>query len=391
MQENPRYSLDAIRLLLVQYLDGALEADQLVEVELLLDRSPEAQAELLKLQQAKGQLHQSLSPEWPLSPEEDLHFSKVSDGIWKTIYQQLKNDSQTEAAEYDFEFISSYYDGELAPDDPERCAFEAQLFHNEAANKTLADVGALSEAIRQFGYRQEEACTVDFAKAIMQAYQAETVAESVSPELEMLSAFIDGELPAKEIIELNRLIEREPDVRSQLARFTQLSDAIRFLVEKLEQQAPGGYWRQIKAQLLEDERTSPVASLQNPDTNPSIFKKFALPVAAAASLLLLSIPNMHEGELSPEISQYENLQLAAVPLGSPRPGLIRASYSSGVYTTQDVLSAYPLEPVIGPDHQLVSRQEWTGRRAPAKAPSSEAYLFQALEEQQIDISNILEK
>jgi anti-sigma factor RsiW len=386
MQENPRYSLDAIRLLLAQYLDGALDADQLVEVELLLDRSPEAQAELLKLQQAKGRLQQSLSP------EKELHFSKVSDTVWKNIYQQLKADGRAKPAEYDFEFISSYYDGELAPNDPERCAFEAQLFHNDAANRALADISAVSEAIRQFGYRQEEACTVDFTNSVMQAYQAETLADSVPPEFEMISAFVDGELPAREIIELNRLIEREPEVRARLALFTKVSDAIRFLAEKLEQQAPGVDWPRIKAQLLEEERAAQVVPLRGGDKTRGIFERLALPIAAAASLLLLSIPSLRKGEFLPDAPKYSNLQLASVPMSSPNAGFIRASYSSSAM--HDVPStAYPSEPTLVPERQLVSREQWTAQRAPAKAPSSEEYLFQTLEEQLpgVDISNFFEK
>lgn len=395
MQENPRYSLNEIRLLLAQYLDGALDADQLVTVELLLDSHPQAQAELLKIQETRGLLQHSLHP------EKELKFSRVSDNTWKNIAKQLESDGQSEPANYDFEFISAYYDGEL---DNEACQeFESQLLQNDDANQKLANVNAISEMLRQFGYRQEEACTLDLTKQVMQAYQAESEAtqsefeEAVSPQIEMLSAFVDEELPAKEIIALNRLLEQNPVERKRLAHFHQLSDAIQSVVEQLLFRAPNNFWPQIKPQVQDDtqKQRGKVLPFGKQQSNASsIFQKFAIPMAAAAVLVLLSIPSLRENSFMPETSnspasRYNHVQLASVPMNVPHADFMQISNPR---YAQDRSSAQPLEPVISPNRKLASKGH-QGVSTDSAIPSSEEYLFHALEEQMpdADVSSILGK
>ncbi|HEY9746537.1 MAG TPA: hypothetical protein V6C99_10010 [Oculatellaceae cyanobacterium] len=378
MQENPRYSLDELRLLLSQYLDGALNPDQLVEVELMLEQ-PEIQAELIKLQETKGLLHRTLQPEG------NLQFSKVSDAIWKNIASQLAADSAAPKADYDFEFISAYYDGELDSDDPARASFEAQLLHNDQANRMLADVGMVSEAVRRFGYRLEEACDVDVTEQVMAAFREETgEAEPVPAAVEMISAFVDQALSPKEIIELNRLLEQDDSLKKCLSDFNRLSDAIRFLAEKLEAQAPGDFWQSIQEKLLEaSEQTESGKVLSFPlrprSTARALLRRVAIPSAAAAVLVLLSIPGLHSGNDFELAMHRDQVRLASVPLAAPGSGLIQASYHF----------APPVQEVTQDDRWLVSGQESQVVTPGRVTPSSEEYLFQALEEQELDLSQLL--
>lgn len=381
MQENPRYSLDAIRLLLAQYLDGALDADRLMEAELLLDSSPEARAELLKLQQAKGRLQASLQAS-QVEPVNDA---------WQNICHQLKADECIEPQSYDFEFISAYYDGELDPKDPACLVFEAQLFNNADANRMLSDVDAVSEAIRRFAYRQEEACSVDMTEAVMCAYQAESEDDvSVSPEVEAISAFVDKELVPKEVIALNRLLEQDAEARLQLARFTQIADWVQAWAGRQVERCRGDYWPAIQTQ-LQAECLEQRASRQKSGLSKGLLQKVALPAAAAAFLVVLSIPALRDESAVPTLPGYNHVQLASVPMGASGAGFLHASHSVGAYAQNAVL-AQPLEPSVEPERQLVSREVWDTPQV-GRAPSSEEYLFRALEEEvpNTDVSAIFGK
>lgn len=287
MQENGPYSAAQIRSMLVQYLDGALGSEQMAEIDGLIERYPHYKAELLKLQAVRGTVHESLGHQEP----EVLQFSKVSDQAWKNIARQLEEDSQAPLLPADPEFISAYYDHEIHTP-TERQQFEAQLFRNDEANRLLADIGQISETVRQFGYRLEESCTLDITARVMGALAAEQQLGDiqVDGQTEMLSAFFDQQLTTKETMEATRLIESDPSARRAIAVFSRLSEQIHSITNQIQEQAPD-LWPQVKTALEREPagKVLPFGKRAYPIRGAA---RIAIPVAAAAVLLLFLAPGL---------------------------------------------------------------------------------------------------
>ncbi len=448
MQENPPYSIAEIQLLISQYLDGEMSADRIAEIDALLDRFPPYKTEFLRLQAIRNHVQTALNPE--AIPESD------PTPLWQKLARQLQSDAQADVLDCDPEFVSAYYDHEISPSDPALQAFEAQLYNNEEANRLLAELGQVSDAIRQFGYRMEEACTLDITQQVMAAYRAEQevgiLLEEIppNPKAETVSAFADQELSPREIIEANRLIESDENARQMLNQFSQLSEGIQSVSSQIQAQAPD-LWPHIKETLTKELADKPnVASLQDARKkrlNSAL--KLAVPAAAAAILILLSMPSLKTSSLNAarelskqdaarELSRQEPAPSAKTPLEAdesrqlaslpPNTSIATALPSSNPNGADLQVTPVSLRRVPGilsresepfparipmtpsPSAAMEARSESslgalastapsamdtearsTSRSHRGKAPSSEEYLFEALNEQMPngDLSTLL--
>lgn len=426
MQETPPYSTAEIRILLSQYLDGALAPERMVELDALVEQFDHYKEELLKLQAARGLIQNSLEKSLE---EPELRYNKVSDLVWKNIAGQLEVDQQAATEAYDAEFISAYYDGELAAEDPALQAFESQLYQNVDANCLLAELGQISETIRNFGYRQEENCTIDLTANVMAAFSAELVSTEVAgpvvanaadnlpdilneetplnSELEVISAYSDQALTPRETIEANRLIESQEQARIALNGFNKLSEGIQSVSQQMQTQAPD-LWPQLEPVLQQSPEQGGVVVPIDRQKRLKNIARFAVPAAAAVFLVFFSLSGLrstpnHQAGSSANAKAHN--ELASVPVGSLGRPQMRFS-SPQEQDAMDVSSVMdstasapqPLKPVLEPSPKIAARSaaavgEESAVNPNERTPSSEEYLFNALNEQMSDedIANILGK
>ena len=254
MQEHPADSLNNLRLLLSRYLDGSLEDDRLADVTLMLDR-PEVQAELLKLQTANDLLHRTLQR---LGEHPESCDTALQNRIRENILRQLACDHAampiSRDSEFHFETISAYYDREL--DASTQRTFEAQLSNNPDANRMLADLHDISEAIRRFAYRQEDACALDVTAQVMRAYRMSVVLRFTGRRFMIRK-------------------KSRPDMARRRNRIAWMSPALWRLPFGVRRSAQAAFGRHPVSQ--KSRGRNPVATL-------------VFPASAAAVLLLLSIP-----------------------------------------------------------------------------------------------------
>lgn len=440
MKETPPYSLVEIRILLSQYLDGTLEAERMVQIDALVEQFPQYHDELLKLQATRGLVHDSLERQ----AETQLHYTKISDGVWKDIAAKLKADQQNQPTKYDAEFISAYYDGEIPTDDVELQAFESQLYGNPEANRLLAGLGQVSETVRQFGYRLENACSLNIATQVMDAYRREQglaavgVSEisdldgNVPAEAEMMSAYADQELSARDTIEANRLIESSASARTALAGFTLLSEHIQHVSTQLQAQAPD-LWPSVNGILMRSPQEGGLVIPINRKQKLRSLTRITIPAAAAAVLLLFFMPGTHLHSAHSVASSVtvnsansaiqrvaykssspdDATELASLPgatlgqsLAQDReeltaPAMDSSDLMPAVEKQMPTSSAQPLKPILDPSPQIAAKPSratsdtasTASGLSDGKAPTSEEYLFNALNEQMPDedVSAILGK
>lgn len=437
MKETPPYSLVEIRILLSQYLDGTLEAEHMVQIDALMEQFPQYRDELLKLQATRGLVHDALARQ----TETPLQYTKISDGVWKNIVGKLKADQKNQPTGCDVEFISAYYDGEIPAENPELHAFESQLYGNPEANRLLAGLGQVSETVRQFGYRLENTCSLDIAAQVMATYCGEqgqaTIGTSTSTasaldgdvpaETELMSAYADQELSARETIEANRLIESSASARTTLAGFTLLSEHLQHFSTQRQAQAPD-LWPSIERILMRSPKEGGLVTPINRQQKLKNLARIAIPAAAAAVLLLFFIPGtrLHSAnsvassvsvnavqrvayKSDPQTNTTELASLPGATLGQSLAQQDQVELAAPAMESADLTPAVekrrpasqPLKPILDPSPQIAAKpSRATSDTASAasglsdgKAPSSEEYLFNALNEQMPDedISTILGK
>jgi anti-sigma factor RsiW len=443
MQETPPYSLVEIRILLSQYLDGTLDTEQMVHLDALMEQFPHYREEFQKLQATRDLVQGALERQ----AEKQLHFTKVSDLVWKNIATKLQADQQNQPQTYDVEFVSAYYDGEMSPHDPLFQEFESQLYSNAEANRLLGEVTQVSETVKQFGYRLEESCTLDISQQVMSVFLQETgkmpaaaqVEESnggISAEMELLSAYVDQELSPRETIDANRLIENNPAARTTLGHFTRLSEYIQQVSLQIQAQAPD-CWPAVEEILKRSpEEGGIIIPITRRQKQVRHMVRIAIPTVAAAVLLLFFLPGV-KLDASHSVAREEasrqrlaadavqnvaykpsgvdGAELASVPMESL--GQHREAVSeSAMNASADLMPSdqerrkldmapVPLKPLLEPSPKLAAKPAAPAAAAPpramammdaagtGKAPSSEEYLFNALNEQMPDedISAILGK
>ena len=235
--------------LLSAYLDGALSAAESAEVKDLIENNAAFKADYERLLKLKHLTHRVNG---------DLETS--DDSLWQNIAAELKSDQQqakkNTPAEIDVEFISAYYDGEIARDDSACVAFESRLYHCAESNRILGDIDVVSEAVRRFGHRLEESCTLDICGEVMATYHAELsqVAEADRPEPVMeeiadIEETKEWQTIAKNIQRVSQELEQQaPDVWPEIAK--QLSTGHNVLPLKkpaAKKNAPIKIWGSVAA------------------------------------------------------------------------------------------------------------------------------------------------
>lgn len=399
------HSPEEIRRLLGRYLDSLLSLDEQADVEDLLSRFPAYEGELARLKAERFQVWGVLQ-----SPADDLDASDST--LWQSISQQLEADAEAFIVDSDPVFISAYYDGEAHDDASSLKTFESQLSQNDETCRILGEFGLISQGIRRLAARQEESCKIELAQSVMAAFAAEGGYDSgyLAPEqVEMLSAYADTELSPREIIALNHLIEDEPNAKDMLSQFNGLSDAIRAASESWQAQAPDcleAIRSQLPAIVAENAKNNVTPFWQRRNVRQTM--RVAGPVAAVTALFLASIPILN-GSLGfspfggPQVSNRDALELASLPLErlgrNSRPlALGDASMAPAVENATASSSSASLEipskPMLEPVNRATSATVITdtpANIAHVKSPSSEEYLFRALNERSAreDVSNIL--
>lgn len=449
MQETPPHTLMEIKLLLSQYLDGTLDVEQVRQVEELLSHFPQYAAVLDKLQTTRDAVRATL-----VNQEQALSLN--TDSLWASIAQRLEADQEIPAQAYEFDFVSAYYDGEIPASDDQLLAFESQLYKNDEANRQLAQVGEVSEAVRQWAARLESHCPVDVTEAVMAQWRAEmTSLQQVNSQVnaeedlpaedlasvEMLSAYVDQALSPREVIEANRLIESDAASKLTLTRFNQLSAGLASISGQLQAQAPD-VTSTVMTLLSQSSPQEPSLVSLDAARKPKgkVYQWAQWGGLTAASVLLvtfLSSVNWQEDtpvstvalkaaptlaavatdrsvSLTPaapeQLAQSKGTELASVPTSSR---LDRASEDFSLRAepaeSMDTRAVGPIRPMKASPRRVERILDgFRGNRVAARAfprpdiapeetrtaaPSSEDYLFNALNEQMPgeDVSSILGK
>lgn len=306
-----------ILMLLSTYIDGELSYDpeRLNYVEYLLDSRADVRDAFSRLKQ----LQSNVSHVTELTFDE-MH--TVMPDCWDSISRQLDADAdfckevavQGESASP--EFLSAYYDNELPRKSPGVKAFEAQLGQDAKATKTLSDWLALSQLLKGYIYRLEEACGVDVTDTILshvesddyfveeqapevasKPYATKPLEQSVkakrekggrtllSPETaELLSAYFDNDaLNPKEKNQASQYLETKENCRQFAIFHQQLREGLNRIVQSQYDQAPH-ILPSIKNQIF----TEFPAKKQSTGTFP-IPKKWVTAAALVASVLLVVV------------------------------------------------------------------------------------------------------
>jgi anti-sigma factor RsiW len=306
-----------IQRMLSQYLDGLLEPDQVQEVEGLLSRFPQYVEELRKLKVAQDTLKSTLQ-----NPVLETAFEESA---WQSIAERLKTDPAMGLRVFDPEFVSAYYDGEIPAVDSEFIEFESQLFHNAKANEMLAQMGEVSELVRQWGYRLESGCSVDLGQTVMARFLAESGRDAlVAPpgglvqeapmDAVLLSAYADQALTPRETIAANRLIESDPQAKLALTHFNRLSEWIQAVSEQIQAQAPD-FWPSVSQTLSKSPEAGGLMVAVDRFGTLKRWAKIAGPIAASILLVAIFMPT--RSPVAPSsASTAQSLSVAAV--GTPR-------------------------------------------------------------------------
>jgi anti-sigma factor RsiW len=227
--------------------------------------------------------------------------AEPSGGLWKNLAAQLEQDkAEPLPCVYDEEYLSAYFDGELASGDAQYEAFEAHLTTCQGCNPMLAEMGVASEALKQHGFRLEALAeahcdAVGMTGRVMDAFKVESGLEGQADcgqlSIELLSAFVDGEVSQKERMHVSQHVETCDVCKVHLAAFQEISHGIAGVAVQLERQAPEGiYWPTIAEALQEDAAKAPVSFFKK---YLSGRKRWAVPgsIAAAVLFVLVSLDN----------------------------------------------------------------------------------------------------
>jgi hypothetical protein len=424
---------DSWDLALSQYLDQELTSTEEAALLLELDCSPDLQARFARMKI----VHDALQNVAQQAQDE----ASTMPSMWSAIASQLQMDTMAanpevqidannDAAHYQ-EMASAYFDGELNVE--EQAQFEVELLHQPQINQLLINFDSLSSSISHLVSH----CDVDIASNVLSEFETEKESELINDQavlallpagltleqMEMLSAHIDEELKPQETIALNRLIENEPQAKQSLQQLNHLRDAVQQATQRWEAQAPLISWNDIQTQLTNDPVFLSDAR-QKREKRSAQFKKamwLGAPMAAAAALLLLSWPALQMNELlgtNLSLTSDGNLSSTAVQIASlphrrngnlsrlssngesvpslPVLPVLRSASHENPSKSQTML--VPTQPILDPAvHQLATRRAGSRPDAPnfggkkGKSPSSEEYLFNALDEQGsgAELSNLL--
>lgn len=368
--------------LISQYLDDELDASAAKTVRENIESNPAW----------RNYYHQLKTLSLNLATADGDNETTDNSNLWANISGQLNQDTNADILAVDEEFISAYYDNEIPTSDPEYTAFEAQLYKNDEANRALGNVQVISETIRQFGYRLEESCTLDITESVMTAYQQEltqghgeetTVIElpDVPDDVETISAFMDGELSARDTMTLNGRMEAEVALKETLSSMQAVQDRFADINTQLMEQISDDtlrVWPNIETQVAEHienhKKTLPFARMT------PVKKAGSIAAVAAVAFLLISgtpLAFMNPSQTS-NVGNNSSL-LSSLPDSSKPFAVDRMDKMEGASFAEE--SDVQSNQMAIYDHS-VENGTYGGERQ--QMPSSEAYLFETLKEDMSD-------
>lgn len=372
MQETPPNSPSEISIPFSRPEDGLPDIERVEDLDTFIIQSPEAGEAMLKHANTSNLLKET----WDrmiASPFPEMDGRE--EALWESIARRLDSDRLTSPTDYDTEWLSAYYDRQIPADDPLLPAFEGQLANNPDANRILADLADTSEAVRRFACRMEEVCTLSLTSQIMTMLASDDTSLNLDAlphptglaeaEIDLLSAYADQALSTREMIDANRLTENNEAARTLLFCLNRLSGEIQSFYRRLEAEAPDLRLNVIPIISREIAEEAAVTSKRAVLPFNRKFLRFAVPTAAAIALIWLFFSYERPGLTNPEA------ELASVPGKVNNVRLVEFDQSSTV-----------------PDGELAvlrRDEEMSGSRIGArssrhKTPSSEEYLFSALNE-----------
>jgi hypothetical protein len=393
------------------YFDGELSAEEEATLFVELEKSTDLQIRFNQMKKLQETLQVNFSNQ--LSDESTLPT------VWQSIAEKLKQPQESALTDYEFELltedVSAYHDNEL--NEAVMPHIERSLTEDKTHASLLSNFQQMSQAISQL----TENCDIDIAAQVMAklTQQNETELQSI----EILSAHLDGELKTQDIIEVNRLLESSGEAKSQFLKLNTLHDLIQQSNEKRIASTDIDLWASIEKQLLADN-VVPIASKSKQSKLLPFNKAIWLgaPMAAAAALLVLSWPalqvdNLMGTEITLGDTSTASTQIASFPklnnMGLSRlssngesvpviPALPVLNQKAGSPTNDNLKAQVilvPSKPILDPaTRQLATRRIAIKTDATAfknksgkKTPSSDEYLFHALEEQGsgAEFSNLL--
>lgn len=292
-QEPLARSCQEVQSRLSAFADGMLAVSEQKRVQDHLERCPECLDTYGGLRSLQGVLNK-------LRQEEVLD----SHAIWKRLMHKLEEDQANNTpCTFNATFISTYYDRELREEELNREEpFESHLPACPPCNHTLAEISEASETVRQFGFRMEKNCGLDVTKLISHQLQQEAAdpqkelaATKQPPErllhnsqysVETLSAYFDGELPAKEALAVGKLLESDDDCCETVQEFGRLSEALARTHERIMSEAPD-CWGAMQAEVLESLKVVHLETRRQQRQSTMIRRLSA--IAAGVALLVATV------------------------------------------------------------------------------------------------------
>jgi|GEM_PF-2883285 len=421
---DANYSPNDWDILLSCYFDGELSPEEEASLFIELERSNDLQVRFNKMKTLRNAVNKTIANQTDISD--------ATPSVWHSILEKLSQPSEfisddsvsTELIKEDLaEIISAYYDGELALD--KITEFETVLSNDKDATILLKHFEQMRESIG----RATDACPIDISAQVIKQLSSEISHDQNSEldfaHIELLSAHLDSELKTQEIIQLNRLIESSSEAKQQLHTLNALHDLIQTSQQNTAALVQVDLWEKIESQLLSESRTAASTSSKKTQGNLIPLNKalwLSAPMAAAAALVVLSWPGHQlDSLLGNEISltdsdstqiasvpRFHNMNLSrlssngeSLPMIPVVPVMNKAQNSNQTTSLQAKVILVPTKPILDATaRQLASRRvgiktdattAFKNKTSRKKAPSSEEYLFHALDEQGsgADFSNLM--
>lgn len=231
-------------------------------------------------------------------PEETVDLSLIqralegasieSPDLSQLVLTQFQQDlSSPLPCQYDFEFISTYFDDQLYSDFPDQSllkhrisAFEQHLPQCSFCNESLGQIFELTQAYRGYLYRMEDRLQAfDVAEQTITMFQsapafpiASVLEDDTQPlpqvgcgktDFETLSAYLDDELPITDASALNRHLDACEHCQAMLQAFARFNLSVKGAYTHLLAQedflASLDLWPQIQSELGQRDFKEPVS------------------------------------------------------------------------------------------------------------------------------------
>ncbi len=205
------------------------------------------------------------------APEEDPQAADSDDGIWAAIQSRLEADQAVREDKappsFDEGLLCAYADGEFADDDPQISELESWLHGAPEATRLIAAFSAVSETVRTYSYRMEEACDIDVTEAVMNRFRQEQDEKAV-PITKFRKSWIAVPAAAAAVLlfavyagnPADQQMARNAEVGQSVATAEPLPAEVRKEAESLLASAPAGA-KSKDAEMMASEAGAPARQL----------------------------------------------------------------------------------------------------------------------------------